>query len=307
MFRYVGLIWAAQDAQQVDAAQAATRRLKASASQWQEVLDRPGLRVFCADIRPGSLEPHVLPGKAGIVLGALFARRVDLDDDTPAQTCQVDDARSARSWTAAANGSCVMPGATTSRSLPTAERQTLVLKDPCGSLPCFSTTCRGITVVFSSIPDCMELGSVRFTVNRRFVERRLYGGEMTQQFDALNEITQIRRGECLEFAPLQQPALVGRRFLWNPFDFVRSARRWTIRRRRPRHCATLCAHVPRRLCVVSRKPAAAASRAGSTRRSCFPACKAPASSAIACVHPIHPERSDGPATLGAYGDRRFRL
>ena len=223
MFRYVGLIWAAQDAQQVDAAQAATRRLKASSSQWQEVLDRPGLRVFCADIRPGSLEPHVLPGKAGIVLGALFARRVNLDDDAPAQTCQLDDARSAA--IVDSRGEWLLRNAWGNYVAFVTDRlsgSTLVLKDPCGSLPCFSTTCRGITVVFSSIADCMELGSVRFTVNRRFVERRLHGGEMTQQFDALNEITQIRRGECLEFAPLQQPALVGRRFLWNPFDFVRS-------------------------------------------------------------------------------------
>src|SRR6185312_14314585 len=95
MFRYVALIWAAQDAQQVDAAQAATRRLKASPSQWQEVLHQPGLRVLCADIRPGSLEPHILAGKAGIVLGALFASWGDLDDDTPAQTCQLDEARTA--------------------------------------------------------------------------------------------------------------------------------------------------------------------------------------------------------------------
>src|SRR5678816_3795604 len=95
MFRYLALIWAAQDAQQVDAAQAATRRLKASSSQWQEVLDRPGLRVLCADIRPGSLEPHVLVGKAGVVLGALFASKADSDDDSPAQTCVLDEARSA--------------------------------------------------------------------------------------------------------------------------------------------------------------------------------------------------------------------
>ena len=38
MFRYVALIWDPQDAQQADAAQAATRRLRASSSQWQEVL-----------------------------------------------------------------------------------------------------------------------------------------------------------------------------------------------------------------------------------------------------------------------------
>ena len=158
MFRYVGLIWSAQDAQQVDAAQAATRRLKASSSQWQEVLDRPGLRVFCADIRPGSLEPHVLPGKAGIVLGALFARRVDLDDDTPAQTCQLDDARSAA--IVDSRGEWLLRNAWGNYVAFVTDRlsgSTLVLKDPCGSLPCFSTTCRGITVVFSSIADCMTV------------------------------------------------------------------------------------------------------------------------------------------------------
>jgi hypothetical protein len=75
MFRYVALIWDAQDAQQVDVAQAATRRLKASSSQWHEALDRTGLRVLCTDIRPGSLEPHGLTGKAGVVLGSQFRCR----------------------------------------------------------------------------------------------------------------------------------------------------------------------------------------------------------------------------------------
>lgn len=223
MFRYVALIWAAQDAQQVDAAQATTRRLRASSSQWQEVLDCPGLRVFCADIRPGSLDPHVLAGKAGIVLGALFARKADLDDDTPAQTRALDEASSAA--IVDSRGEWLLRNAWGNYVAIVTDplmRSTLVLKDPCGSLPCFSATCRGITVVFSSIADCIELGSVRFTVNRRFVERRLYGGEMTQQFDALNEVVQVHRGECVEFSPLQQPAMLGRRFLWSPFDFARS-------------------------------------------------------------------------------------
>ena len=45
---------------------------------------------------------------------------------------------------------------------------------------------------------------------------------MTQQWDALNEVTQIRRGECAEFSPRRQPAMVSRRFLWNPVDFART-------------------------------------------------------------------------------------
>ena len=88
MFRYVALIWDPRDARQVDAAQGATRRLKAAASYWQEALDRAGLRVLCADVRPGSLEPHVLAGRAGVVLGSLFTRKSDLADDAPAARCR---------------------------------------------------------------------------------------------------------------------------------------------------------------------------------------------------------------------------
>ena len=223
MFRYVALIWDAQDSQQVDAAQAATRRLKASSSQWQEALDRPRLRVFCADMRPGSLEPRVLAGKAGVVLGSLFARKSDLEDETPAQACALDEARTAaivdsRGEWLVRNGW----GNYVAFIADPLTGHTWVLNDPCGSLPCFSTTFRGITIVFSAIADCMELGSLRFTVNRRFIERRSYGGDMTQQWDALNEVTQIRRGECAEFSPRRQPAMVSRRFLWNPVDFART-------------------------------------------------------------------------------------
>ena len=222
MFRYVALIWDAQDAQQVDAAQAATRRLRASSSQWHEALDRPGLRVLCTDIRPGSLEAHVLAGEVGVVLGSLFARNSALDDDTPAERCKLDEARttaivdSRGEWLVRngwGNYVAFIAGPLTGT--------TVVLKDPCGSLPCFSTAFRGITLVFSAIGDCTELGSMRFTVNRRFIERRLHSGEMTQQFDALNEVTQIHRGECVEFSPSRQPAMISRRFLWSPFDIAR--------------------------------------------------------------------------------------
>ena len=222
MFRYVALIWDAQNAEQGDAAQAATRRLKASSSQWNEALDSSGLRVLCTDVRAGSLEALVLSGKAGVVLGSLFARNSALDDETPAQPCKLDEARTAA--IVDSRGEWLVRNAWGNYVAFIADPligTTLVLKDPCGSLPCFSTTCRGITLVFSAIADCLDLGSMRFTVNRRFIERRLHGGEMTQQFDALNEVTQIRRGECVEFSPRQQPATVGRRFLWHPFDLAR--------------------------------------------------------------------------------------
>ncbi|HKR33372.1 MAG TPA: asparagine synthase C-terminal domain-containing protein [Steroidobacteraceae bacterium] len=223
MFRYVALIWDAQDSQQVDVALAATRRLKMAAPQWQEAFDRPGLRVLCTDIRPGSLEPQVLAGTAGVVLGSLFTRKSDLADDTPASRCTLDDARTAA--IGASNGEWLVRntwGNYVAFICDPLKGSIRVLKDPCGSLPCFTAALAGVTVVFSAIADCMQLGAHRFTVNRHFIERRLYGGDMTHQWNALNEVTQIRRGECVEFDPRQRPVMVGRRSLWSPFDFAQA-------------------------------------------------------------------------------------
>ena len=221
MFRYVALLWDAQDLQQADAAQAVTRRLKSSTSSWQEALDRPGLCVLCADVQSGSLRPQVLAGKAGVVLGSLFTLKLDARDDSPSQPCTLGAGPTAA--IIASRGEWLVRNCWGNYVALIADPltgSTRVLKDPCGSLPCFITTFRGLTVVFSAIADCMEIGATRFTFNRRFLERRLYGGDMTQQWDALNEVTQIHRGECVELVPQRQPAIISRRHLWNPCEIA---------------------------------------------------------------------------------------
>lgn len=220
MFRYVALIWDGANLQQADAAQSVTRRLKASPSQWHEALDGAGLRVLCADTRQGSLEPHLLAGNAGVVLGSLFARSRSLEDDAPSERCLLDESETAAIMET--RGEWLVNNCWGNYVAFIADAHTgskWALKDPCGSLPCFSTGFRGITLVYSAIADCVELGSLRFTINRRHLERRLYSGDMTQQWDALNEVSQIRRGECVEIDPQRQPSLVSRRFYWDPFDF----------------------------------------------------------------------------------------
>ena len=176
---------------------------------------------------------------------------------------------------------------------------TLVLKDPCGSL---RASARHMEPPSSSRRSriAWRLGFASFTVNRAFVERRLCGGEMTQQWDALNEVTQIRRGECVEFAP-QQPAIVSRRFLWNPFDFARSHAPWMTCRWRRRRCEYF-ALMHGSSGFVSRERAAA-SLGRPHHPSCLPACKSAALSASARVHAIQSKWSHGSATVGAHGVR----
>ncbi|HEY7642146.1 MAG TPA: asparagine synthase C-terminal domain-containing protein [Steroidobacteraceae bacterium] len=226
MFRYVALIWNAQDPRQIDAAQAATRRLKATTPQWHEALDRAGLRVLCTDIQPGSLEPRPLAASAGVLLGSLFTRNSDPADETPARACALDETRTAAITDS--RGEWLVRntwGNYVAFIRDPLKGSVHVLKDPCGSLPCFCAPLGAITVIFSAIADVVHLGPDRFTVNRRYVERRLYGGDMTHQWNALNEVTQIRRGERAEFNPRQQPAIVARRFLWSPFEFAQAHER----------------------------------------------------------------------------------
>lgn len=220
MFRYLGFAWDPSSTQHTEAADLLGRRTGALSSSWTEVLTRKGLRVFCVDGRPGSLEPHLLAGEAGIVLGALFERNGGIEDDTPSRKASLSVAQGAsileshgrwlitHCW---GNYVALLPDQATGR--------TQVIKDPTGSLPCFTTTSHGVTLVFSSITDCLALG-LTFTINRSYLGARMLsgGGDIGQ--NALSEVGQVHRGECVEIDPKADSPIVVRQFYWNPLSFA---------------------------------------------------------------------------------------
>src|SRR4030095_3037694 len=95
-----------------------------------------------------------------------------------------------------------------------------VLKDPTGTLPCFLTRLDGVTVVFAHVGDCIELGLRRFTVDRAYLRARVIGFNDLER-NALEEISQVRRGACVELDPAAEPVVRSRRFGWDPYAFVR--------------------------------------------------------------------------------------
>jgi asparagine synthase (glutamine-hydrolysing) len=223
MFRFLALAWDASSGPQSQAAQVLSQRLRVPASQWRPALDRGGLKVFCIDARPGSLETHRLGTNYGVVLGSLFLRNADPDDDTPARRPALDQRETAQiigsrgEWLAA---NCW--GNYVAMWVDPTTHAKWVFKDPTGSLPCFSTLHEGVTVLFSAISDCIDLNLPRFTINHRFVEARLAGGEVTQPRDALNEVAQVRRGECIEIDYRKRASLRTKQFHWTPLKFPRS-------------------------------------------------------------------------------------
>jgi asparagine synthase (glutamine-hydrolysing) len=219
MYRYVALIWNAADAAQRDLARMLIGRLKVSAPRWTEEFHQRGLVVLSADSQPGSLEAHLLAGDAGVIVGAVF-ERAEPAQDAPCARVVFDER--VTSDVVTSRGEWLIRrawGNYVAFLCRGAAPVTRIIKDPCGELPAFMTTVRGVTLVFSAIADCRAIGLDDFSVNRRFLELHVGGADTTSEVDALNEVTQVRRGEGIEIDPRASTPFVGRRFYWTPVAF----------------------------------------------------------------------------------------
>jgi asparagine synthase (glutamine-hydrolysing) len=223
MFRYVGLIWDADNRTQSEAAELIVRKLRSASSQWREALDASGFTVFCAGARSGSMEVRALGGGSGVVLGSLFRRSHDIEDDRPAPRAEFGDGEQrkildtqGRRLVDAYWGDYVAllsePGS----------RRKWIVKDPTGNLPCFYTCFRGVTIIFSRLGDCIALDVVRFTINWEYVRCRVASGGFISDQNPLLEMNQVHRGEAVAFDPKLQPSESTRRLYWKPLDFSAS-------------------------------------------------------------------------------------
>jgi asparagine synthase (glutamine-hydrolysing) len=217
MFRYIALVWNATDEQQSRTAESLEERLRAR--RWRRAFAIDGLRVLCAD-ESDTLRSLPLPNNAGVILGTLFERNRDIDDDSPARRA----ALSARGSEAilASQGRWLIEncwGNYVALLHDAAAGVVRVLKDPTGTLPCFKTSCEELTILFSHIGDCIELGARGFSVDRAYLRERVLGF-IDLDNDALEQVEQIRRGECVEIDPAARPTLRSRRFYWDPFTFL---------------------------------------------------------------------------------------
>jgi asparagine synthase (glutamine-hydrolysing) len=73
-----------------------------------------------------------------------------------------------------------------------------IIKDPTGALPCFRTSWRKVEIFFSCLSDCIDLKILAFTVNWTYVEHNVGSCGYDHSLNPINEISEIRRGECLE-------------------------------------------------------------------------------------------------------------
>jgi asparagine synthase (glutamine-hydrolysing) len=197
MLRYISCVYDPTSASAEETAVVFKRRLHTVNHAWTAVLDRPGLMVYCTGSSYEGGGPVLLSEADGIILGTLFERNRSAHDDTARRTTVLD----------AKTSSCVI--ATAGKSLinshwgsyvlflkPPHARNVMVLRGPMGRLPCFWTTFKGITILFSTVEDCVALNLHKFSVNWDCIRAQAAGGDYLTNETGVNEIATLISGEC---------------------------------------------------------------------------------------------------------------
>lgn len=221
MFRYVGIIWNDGTSEHAVTANTLGKRLLRSTPDWNCTLKATGVQVYCAG-HQGTCREWQLDGW-GVVLGTLHHRSAasglvtENTFPTTSQCQKIVDSKG-KTLIEAYWGNYVAllrgPGDDTVR----------VLKDPTGSLPCFVTQTRGLTIVFSCIADVVALG-LSFAANVTYLESRLTLNINPNDRDALTGVSRVYGGECLSIErSTDGNSRMTREFYWTPTAFPQSDR-----------------------------------------------------------------------------------
>lgn len=217
MFRYVALIFDPSATIQSEHAEHLGRDLCALRSPWRRVWSASGIRVFCVGPLTDALRVHHLESGAGVILGTAFDSGIGARVDRLATDIDQETSRAIEQT----HGEHLIHrfwGNYVAFLRDPRSFARYVLKDPCGSLPCYLTYSAHVAVVFSCIADCVQLG-LKFTPNSNYVRERVVSGGRDRTQEALNEVTPIHGGECVKFdqCPRGRPTA---RLLWRPMVFV---------------------------------------------------------------------------------------
>jgi asparagine synthase (glutamine-hydrolysing) len=216
MFRYIGLMWNPADPSEVDAARLIDRTIAERAPTLQTCFRSNGLMVLCSGCDGFNVYP--MASGSGVVLGRLFRRRGDLHDDSAAAEATFNSADNER--LAVSKGRSLISdywGEYVAFLVDKSSAAKRIIKDPTGNLPCFRTSWRKVNIVFSCLGDCIDLRIFRFTVNWSYVESHVGSGGYDYSRNALNEVSEVHRGECLEITSHGQSSA---EFYWKPASFA---------------------------------------------------------------------------------------
>jgi asparagine synthase (glutamine-hydrolysing) len=236
VFRYLALTWDAADRAESEQAAALIATLRAGGAggvpgverspgaPWQLALDLKDLKVFCSGEWRGR-QPVLRPlaNRSGVVVGTLFRRcgdnlrALDVVEYPPVR--QLDRADTDRIM--ASRGRALIEkfwgNYVAFLRLPESDAR-CVVKDPMGPLDCFTARCRGVYLFFSSLEGRPALDLLEYSVDWEALAVQLSTIAMETRATALNEVSRVVRGECVQI----ERGAMKRTLYWNPLEIART-------------------------------------------------------------------------------------
>lgn len=204
MYRYFVLIWDSRDSEATSDARHLVTRLVQEQPAWSPVVDEAGLIAFHADAggldatsrdKLTSCESRPLSGRRrGVVFGRLFRRGKELQSHAPGES--IDATESERMCDS--GGQYLIEsywGRYVAILREGANQKVRIVRDPSGGLPCYLTLYRRVSIVFSDIDPCLELGLVKPSINWKFVASMLPYSALQIRETGLNAVHELQPGE----------------------------------------------------------------------------------------------------------------
>jgi len=178
---------------------------------WQRALSRPGIIVLTCD-SDASGHDVVKIGDYGLIVGSIFSREKSGGRQHAVQRYAIShhDADLLN-----INGPSVLIdkywGSYVAFMSVRSSAATWLLRSPCGDLPCFTLEHDGLQIFSSQLVDWRRLGLSRFSINWSYMMSHLVGAVHSER-TGLNEVTELRPGECLH----RLREKTDKRVLWDP-------------------------------------------------------------------------------------------
>src|SRR5665213_1061361 len=143
MFRYFAYFWDPDNLSHAAVVHGLRERIARSSENWQCVLERRNVRVFCTGIRIGSNEPYLLHDQLGVVLGALFIAPPNRASANPRAVLGIEESERI---VASCGRSLVTSywGRYVAIICDAQNTSVHVLRDPTGGLSCLNAVTRGV-------------------------------------------------------------------------------------------------------------------------------------------------------------------
>lgn len=222
MFRYIALAFDEQDASSASVAQHIAERVLQLAGGWKCVFKIGPLHVYAAE---PSAVCGALVGQTGLILGCAFhtQRRRDSSRADPPVRADPLTVEFLLSGGPQRLVSDIWGNYIGLRALEQ-ERHVWILKAPTGELPCIHLTHGAVHLLASHVADLRAIAPHRLRGNLSYLRRRMCWLNYGTRSAAIQGLTALVGGECLELDFRRSPPALTARQHWRPSEFCKKER-----------------------------------------------------------------------------------